>query len=141
MSSEQIAREIPVLTEQVGRLVGAVTNDSTSRARFERAIGRNNRFLLAIVAVVAAVGLVTAYGVYNIIDARGSGRALQRAIVDCVSPDGQCYQQAQAREAEQTAEIARQVGDKQKLLIACSIHAPVDFDACADLALQSPAAR
>lgn len=130
MSSEQMAREIPVLTDQVGRLVGAVTNDSSSRARFERTIGRNNRILLAVVAVVAAIGIVTAYGVYNIIAARGPGRAIQHQISDCVNPAGQCYKQARASEAARDNAVVDRVVEALRATADCRYGVAEDLRQC-----------
>lgn len=133
-NDDKIARELPDLTDQLGELTDAILTDSTSRSRFQRLV-------LAIVAVVAAFGLISAWGTLNIIDARGPGRAIQHAIADCVQPEGECFKQAQQREKDQTAEVARLVAKTQVELIACSYRPERAYRACADLALQGLTAR
>lgn len=128
-NDDRIARELPDLTDQLGELTEAIVADSKSRTRFQRIV-------LAIVAIVAGFGLISAWGTLNIIEARGPGRAIQHAIADCVSPEGECFKQAQQRQKDQTAEVARLVAKTQVDLIACSYRPEPEYRACAVLALQ-----
>lgn len=137
MSLDDIANAARGQAEAVRHLAELVAADSTERAQFvetvtksNRAIQLSNRVQLVFAVVMTLMLAVTGYGVWNIIDARPAGRAIQRTISDCVNPAGECYRQARASEAARDQAVVGRLVEALRGTADCRYGVAEDLRQC-----------